>query len=174
MTEGSKIRSLPFLTFKPFIMKYYLLEVNLLEEQRNINRELEKAYNNIIAVIKKISASLDDTELRPIIMVDHKLYERTEAMIHECITPYCNVSLGADETGYFNICYSTHYEAPTMIGQLPFSYLIREINRWTMNDKTVYPIEQRIWVHNLAGDVLEQYNQCVKLGETEFRKIIIQ
>lgn len=37
---------------------------------------------------------------------------------------------------------------------------------------TKYAVEQRVWVHNLAADVLEQYKHCIELGDTEYRKTL--
>lgn len=140
-------------------MKNYLLEENLLEEQQQVNRQLEKAYFEILEFLKRLSSSFDMEELKGLIEIDHKLNPNTVATIYECITPYFIISLGADETGYFSIAYSLDYRAKDFIGEYALSNLLRTLYRITMNSHTSIGIEHRIRIHSLAMDTLEIYKK---------------
>ena len=140
-------------------MKNYLLEENLLDEQKEINRQLERSYFEILEFLKKLSASFDIPELKDVIEADHKLNPETIATIHECVTPYFIISLGADETGYFSIAYSLDYRAKDFIGEYALSNLLRTLYRITMNSHTSIGIEHRVRIHSLAMDTLEIYKK---------------
>lgn len=134
-------------------MKNYLREGNLFQEQIEKNRQLEKSYLHIIDTVKKISASLDDPGLKDVIEVDHREYPHTLATMFECITPYCCISLGADETGYFSITYSIDYRAPEFIGTYALAGLLRNIHRYTMVDFTDTMIEHRVLAYSLSREI---------------------
>jgi hypothetical protein len=152
-------------------MKNYLLEENLLDEQKEKNRQLERSYFEILEFIKRLSASFEIEELQTRIEIDHKLNPDTIATIHECITPYFIISLGADETGYYNIAYSLDYRAKDIIGECALSNLLRTIYRFTMNGYTDTGIEHRVKVHSLAMDTISIYKQLYNNGDNSFTKM---
>ncbi|WP_256014166.1 hypothetical protein [Desertivirga xinjiangensis] len=153
-------------------MKYYLLESNLLEEQKRKNRQMEESYAYIIEFVKRVSDSLDDKRLRTRIEINHKHHPDTVASIHECITPYCVVSLGADETGYYNIVYSINYQATELIGEYTLSALVRGINRYMMDGYTNEGIEHRVRINSLAMDIVPIFNQLLEIGENDWTRIM--
>ncbi|NEU09792.1 hypothetical protein GZH53_15805 [Flavihumibacter sp. R14] len=146
-------------------MKNYLLEETLLVEQQLKNRELEKCYSYIVETVSRISNLLDNESVKGIIKTDHREFPGTEATIFECITPYCCVSLGADDTGYYNINYSIDYRATEMIGEYALTSLLRNIYRFTMNNFTDTVVEQRVWIHSLAYEI--KFDEIKAVWNTE-------
>ncbi len=137
------------------------LEGHLLAEQQAINRQLEISFDHIVGFLRRMAGMLENEELQGLVLLDHRDNPNVAATISECITPYCIISLGADDNGYFNIVYSLDYRASEMIGEYNLSYLLRAIYRYTMIETTEVPIEQRIRLHSLALDVIKIYNNLI-------------
>lgn len=134
------------------------------------NKELMKAYKNILITIKKIQGWLDKDTLRTRIESELRKREYIKATIYQCTTPWCVVSIGCDGLGRYNIVYSLDHRVKEMIGGIFASTFIRRIYEVTPGK-----MEPFVNIGYLFEDCILEYENLIEESKTEsFHKIITE
>lgn len=104
---------------------------NVSEPIQKVNSELMEAYENILTTIKRIQRNLNSQLHRTSVQSNMTELENCLAIIQQCATPWCFISIACDSSGQFSIQYSFDGSIERVIGTYFTEVLLRRIHDFT-------------------------------------------
>lgn len=138
---------------------------------RERNREIVKAYNNIVSEIKEMIAKALHPKKRRFLELKYQSDSEEDELVEEFICMFCSVTLSIRKDRYL-IEFDTDSQTFDKIGGVAYNALIRVAFKHTMNYNNTYSIETALYVNqNKVG----QYDYFIqRLDENDARICLME
>ena len=148
-------------------MKNYLKSVHLPTEVQERNSRLESAFESIQETIRRIQGWIDDESLRTVILTDCREDSRYITTIKLLTTRFCVISIGADDTGRYNIVMSLDSEINEKIGAQFATTLIRRMCEVTQGSMELFFIISSFSIDcdQIFSDVLTELKNGITIHQ---------
>ena len=132
------------------------------------NKEVDKAYKQIIESTKPLLSPFESKKYRTIIHVLHSKSGRETNLIEECLCFFWNVTLTTNRAGYRMIYLSYDASAFAKFGARLYNRVLRQVFKASMSNNTKINIEDAIRINYDPSDVQNFFINRLANGENDF------
>ena len=144
-------------------------EIKLKQNLELRNKEVEKAYFQILQATKPLLNAFDGKKYRTCVLVNHAKSERETNLISEFICHFWNLTLTRNKAGYVMLYMAYDQESITKFGARLYNRVLRQVFKHTMKSS----IEDCVRVNN-PGNIQQFFLNRLANGENDFVSITLE
>ncbi|WP_423148464.1 hypothetical protein [Rubrolithibacter danxiaensis] len=123
-------------------------DLQLAQDLKVRNAEVDKAYRLITQSIKTLLSPFESMKYRTYIKIQHAKSDRNTNLVEEFICFFWNIILTTNRAGYRMLYFSYDEEALTRFGARLYNRALRHLFKHTSFDATKYNIEDCVRINN--------------------------
>ncbi|WP_423149728.1 hypothetical protein [Rubrolithibacter danxiaensis] len=148
-------------------------EVQLAQNLKARNKEVEKSYHQITQAVKPLLTVFESKKYRTCIEVNHAKSGKDTNLDQEFICFFWNLTLATNKAGYKMLYFTYDEDALAKFGARMYNKALRQLYKHTMFEATKLNIEDSVRLNNPAN-VQSFFINRLANGENDFISISIE